>query len=238
MENTEFSHYSVLKNEVIDSLSIVPNGVYVDCTAGGGGHSFAIASKLNQEGKLFAIDRDEDAIKAAGNRLSPFGNCVTMVKSNFTEAVSVLKSRGITAIDGALIDLGVSSYQLDTAERGFSYMHDAPLDMRMDREQALTAYEVVNTYSEGELKKILFTYGEEKFAPKIASMIVRRRAEKPIETTMELAQLIKNAMPAKAPYNVAMPAAAASESAEAAGESASSSEASAESASASSASGN
>jgi len=198
MENTEFSHYSVLKNEVIDSLSIVPNGVYVDCTAGGGGHSFAIASKLNQEGKLFAIDRDEDAIKAAGNRLSPFGNCVTMVKSNFTEAVSVLKSRGITAIDGALIDLGVSSYQLDTAERGFSYMADAPLDMRMDREQALTAYEVVNTYSEGELKKILFTYGEEKFAPKIASMIVRRRAEKPIETTMELAQLIKNAMPAKA----------------------------------------
>ena len=193
-----FSHYSVLKNEAIDSLAIKPDGIYVDCTAGGGGHSFEIASRLSTDGRLFAIDRDEDAISAAGKRLSPFADRVTMVKSNFTEVAAVMKANGIDGIDGALIDLGVSSYQLDTAERGFSYMQDAPLDMRMDRTQPLTAYDVVNTYSEAELKKILFTYGEEKFAPKIASAIVRQREQKPIESTLELAELIKNAMPAKA----------------------------------------
>ena len=175
MENTIFSHYSVLKNEVIESLMIRENGIYVDCTAGGGGHSFEIASRLSDEGRLFAIDRDEDAIAAAGRRLSPYASHVTMVKSNFTEVAAVMKAHGIDGIDGALIDLGVSSYQLDTAERGFSYMQDAPLDMRMDREQPLTAYDVVNTYSEAELRKILFTYGEEKFAPKIAAAIVKKR---------------------------------------------------------------
>ena len=197
MDNTVFSHYSVLKSESIDALQIRPDGIYVDCTAGGGGHSFEIASRLTT-GRLFAFDRDEAAIKAASERLSPFSDRVTMVKSNFTEAATILRSYGISGIDGALIDLGVSSYQLDTAERGFSYMQDAPLDMRMDREQALTAYDVVNTYSENELKKILFTYGEEKFAPKIAASIVRQREAKPIESTLELAELIKNAMPAKA----------------------------------------
>lgn len=197
MENTGFSHYSVLKTESIDSLNIRPDGIYVDCTAGGGGHSYEIASRLTT-GHLFAFDRDEAAIEAATKRLSPFSDRVTMVKSNFTEAATILRSYGISGIDGALIDLGVSSYQLDTAERGFSYMQDAPLDMRMDREQALTAYDVVNTYSENELKKILFTYGEEKFAPKIAASIVRQREVKPIESTLELAELIKNAMPAKA----------------------------------------
>ena len=198
METTVFSHYSVLKNEVIDSLEINPDGIYVDCTAGGGGHSFAIASKLSEKGRLIAIDRDEDAIRAASNRLAPYMDRVTMVKSNFTEVAAVLKNLGIDGIDGALIDLGVSSYQLDTAGRGFSYMQDAPLDMRMDRQQTLTAYDVINGYSEGELKKILFTYGEEKFAPKIASAIVRQREIKPIESTLELSELIKNAMPTKA----------------------------------------
>ena len=198
METTVFSHYSVLKNEVIDSLNINPDGIYVDCTAGGGGHSFAIASGLGENGRLIAIDRDEDAIRAASNRLSPYMDRVTMVKSNFTEVAAVLKNLGIDGIDGALIDLGVSSYQLDTADRGFSYMQDAPLDMRMDRQQPLTAYDVVNGYSEGELKKILFTYGEEKFAPKIASAIVRQREIKPIESTLELSDLIKSAMPTKA----------------------------------------
>lgn len=198
MEETVFSHYSVLKQEVIDSLAIRPDGIYVDCTAGGGGHSFAIASALGEGGRLIAIDRDDDAIRAAGKRLAPYGDRVTMVKSNFTEVAAVLKQLSIDGIDGALIDLGVSSYQLDTAERGFSYMQDAPLDMRMDRQQPLTAYDVVNGYSEGELRKILFAYGEEKFAPKIASAIVRQREVKPIESTLELSELIKNAMPAKA----------------------------------------
>ena len=198
METKVFSHYSVLKNEVIESLMIRPDGVYVDCTAGGGGHSFEIASRLNENGRLIAIDRDDDAIAAAGKRLEPYADRVTMVKSNFTEVAAVLKNLGIDGIDGALIDLGVSSYQLDTAERGFSYMQDAPLDMRMDRQQTLTAHDVVNGYSEAELKKILFTYGEEKFAPKIASAIVRQREIKPIESTFELSELIKNAMPMKA----------------------------------------
>ena len=198
METTVFSHYSVLKKEVIESLAIRPDGIYVDCTAGGGGHSFEIASSLNENGRLIAIDRDDDAIRAAGKRLTPFADRVTMVKSNFTEVAAVLKNLGIDSIDGALIDLGVSSYQLDTAERGFSYMQDALLDMRMDRQQTLTAYDVINGYSEAELKKILFTYGEEKFAPKIASAIVRQRDIKPIESTIELSELIKNALPAKA----------------------------------------
>ena len=194
----EFSHYSVLKKEVIETLAIRPNGIYVDCTAGGGGHSFEIASRLDAGGRLIAIDRDEDAIRAAGKRLAPYSDRVTLVKSNFTQASEVLKSLDIDGIDGALIDLGVSSYQLDTAERGFSYMQDAPLDMRMDREQPFTAYDVVNGYSEAELKKILFTYGEEKFAPKIAAAIVKQRQTKPIASTVELSELIKGVMPAKA----------------------------------------
>lgn len=192
----EFSHYSVMLTECIDALNI-SDGIYIDCTAGGGGHSFAIASKLPENGKLYAIDQDADAIKAAGERLAPFGDKITMVRSNFSQIASIAEQYQIERIGGALIDLGVSSYQLDTAERGFSYMQDAPLDMRMNQEGALTAYYVVNGYSAAELKRILYNYGEENFAPKIASAIVSAREVKPIETTSELVRIIKGALPAR-----------------------------------------
>lgn len=193
----EFSHYSVMLSECIDALK-VSDGIYIDCTAGGGGHSFAIASRLTGEGRLIAIDQDADAIRAAGARLAPFGDRVTMVRSNFSDVASVAERLELPKIQGALIDLGVSSYQLDTAERGFSYMNDAPLDMRMNQDAELTAWKVVNEYSEAELKRILYAYGEEQFAPRIASAIVRARADKPIERTGELSDLIKYAIPAKA----------------------------------------
>ena len=193
----EFSHYSVMLSECIDALK-VSDGIYIDCTAGGGGHSFAIASRLTGEGRLIAIDQDADAIRAAGARLAPFGERVTMVRSNFSDVASVAERLELPKIQGALIDLGVSSYQLDTAERGFSYMNDAPLDMRMNQDAELTAWKVVNEYSEAELKRILYAYGEEQFAPRIASAIVRARADKPIERTGELSDLIKYAIPAKA----------------------------------------
>lgn len=193
----EFSHYSVMLPECIEALR-VGDGIYIDCTAGGGGHSFAIASRLTGEGRLIAIDQDADAIRAAGERLAPFGERVIMVRSNFSDVASVAERMELPKIQGALIDLGVSSYQLDTAERGFSYMQDAPLDMRMNQDASLTAWQVVNEYPEAELKRILYAYGEEQFAPRIASAIVRARADKPIERTGELSDLIKSAIPAKA----------------------------------------
>ena len=194
MPEIEFSHRSVLLAECIEALAIRPDGIYVDGTAGGGGHSAAIASHL-ESGRLIAIDQDEAAIEAAGKRLAPFGERAVVVRSNFSELERVVHEQGYEQIDGLLLDLGVSSYQLDTAERGFSYSADAPLDMRMDKRKALTAYEVVNTYSEAALKKILYDYGEERFAPSIAASIVRERARKPIETTSELSELIKRSIP-------------------------------------------
>lgn len=195
MEEIRFSHVSVLLHECIEALQIKPNGIYVDCTTGGGGHSLEIAKRLTDGGRLIAIDRDEDALRAAGKRLADFADRVTFVHSNYAMLQSVLADLGIPGVDGVLADLGVSSYQLDTAERGFSYMQDAPLDMRMDREQPLRAYDVVNTYSEEELRRILYDFGEEKFARNIAANIVKKRSERPIETTLELAELVKASMP-------------------------------------------
>lgn len=195
MEEIRFSHVSVLLRECIEALRIKPNGIYVDCTTGGGGHSLEIAKRLTDGGRLIAIDRDEDALRAAGRRLADFADRVTFVHSNYAMLQSVLADLGVPGVDGVLADLGVSSYQLDTAERGFSYMQDAPLDMRMDREQPLRAYDVVNTYSEEELRRILYDFGEEKFARNIAANIVKKRSEHPIETTLELAELVKGSMP-------------------------------------------
>ena len=193
----EFSHYSVLLNECLDGLDIKPDGIYVDGTAGGAGHSTQIAKRLDS-GRLIAIDQDETAVVVATERLLATGKNTTVVRSNFCEIAKVLKELSIDGIDGLLLDLGVSSYQLDTAERGFSYNADAPLDMRMDNRKALSAYDVVNTYSEQELKKILFEYGEERFAPQIAAAIVRAREKKAIESTRELSDLIKYAIPSSA----------------------------------------
>ncbi len=192
-----FSHRSVLLDECIEGLAIRPDGIYVDGTAGGGGHSFAIASKLTT-GRLIAIDQDEAAIAAASARLAPLGERATVVRDNFRHIADVCADLGIDGIDGVLMDLGVSSYQLDTPERGFSYQADAPLDMRMDRRGSKSAYTVVNEYSEEEIKRILFEYGEERYAPRIAARIAAARADKPIETTGELVALIKAAIPAKA----------------------------------------
>lgn len=193
----EFSHRSVMLNECIDGLNIKPDGIYVDGTCGGAGHSFEIAKRLDT-GKLICIDQDPDAIAAASKRLEPYKERVIIVKSNFSEAAGVCRNLGYDRIDGLLLDLGVSSFQLDEASRGFSYNADAPLDMRMSDTNPLTAYEVVNSYSESELKRILFEYGEERFAGRIASKIVNARAIKPIETTIELSELIKSAIPSAA----------------------------------------
>ena len=194
----EFSHRSVLLDECMDALAIKESGIYVDGTAGGGGHSFEIAKRLGENGRLVAIDQDEAAIAAASDRLSVYGDKITVVRSNFHEVASVCDGLGIEEIDGLLLDLGVSSYQLDTPERGFSYMADAPLDMRMDKRASLTAYDVVNGYSEERLKKILYEYGEERFSASIVSAIIRERQKKPIETTLELSEIIKYAIPPKA----------------------------------------
>ena len=190
-----FSHRSVLLDECIEALNIKEDGIYVDGTAGGGGHSSEIAKRLTT-GLLIAVDQDADAIEAASKRLAPYGDRVKIVRDNFCNLASVCASLGISKIDGLLLDLGVSSYQLDTAERGFSYMADAPLDMRMDKRAALDAYRVVNEYSEAELKRIIWEYGEERFSGRIAARIVKERTNKPITTTGELVQLIKSAMPA------------------------------------------
>ena len=196
-EKQVFSHRSVLLDECIEGLRIDPDGIYVDGTAGGGGHSFEIATRLTN-GRLIAIDQDEAAIRAAGERLSPLGSRATVVRSNFREISEVCDSLGIEKIDGLLLDLGVSSYQLDTPERGFSYNADAPLDMRMDKRKGLSAYDVVNGYSEERIKKILYEYGEERFSASIAAAIVREREKKPIESTAELSNIIKYAIPSAA----------------------------------------
>ncbi|WP_300348721.1 16S rRNA (cytosine(1402)-N(4))-methyltransferase RsmH [Clostridium sp.] len=193
----EFKHVSVLLDECIDALAIKEDGIYVDCTLGGAGHSSEIVKKLSEDGRLIGFDQDKDALKAAGERLKEYNN-VTYVHSNFYAIYDVFTDLGIDGVDGILMDLGVSSYQLDNGERGFSYMQDAPLDMRMNRENSFSAYEVVNTYSEDELFRIIKEYGEEKFAKRIASFIVRNREEKNIETTLELVEIIKAAIPAKA----------------------------------------
>lgn len=191
----EFSHRSVLLDECMQGLAIKPDGVYLDGTAGGGGHSSEIARRLSDGGLLIAIDQDETAVAVVTERLSSFGLRARVVRNNFCELKSVCKEQGIEEIDGLLLDLGVSSYQLDTPERGFSYQADAPLDMRMDKRKSLSAYEVVNTYPQEKLKKILFDYGEERYAPAIASAIVKQREKHPIETTAELSELIKYAIP-------------------------------------------
>lgn len=192
-----FSHRSVLLDECIEGLAIDPDGIYIDGTAGGGGHSFEIARRL-RGGRLIAIDQDSAAIEAASERLAPLGERAIVVRNNFRNLADVCEELGIFEIDGLLLDLGVSSYQLDTPERGFSYMSDARLDMRMDKRADRSAYEVVNEYSEEKLKKILYEYGEERFSPAIASAIVRERQKKPIETTAELTDIIKRAMPSYA----------------------------------------
>ncbi|HHD2754039.1 TPA: 16S rRNA (cytosine(1402)-N(4))-methyltransferase RsmH [Clostridium perfringens] len=193
----EFKHVSVLLDECINALNIKEDGIYVDCTLGGAGHSSEIVKRLSDEGRLIGFDQDKDALKAAGERLKEYNN-VTYVHSNFYAIYDVLTDLGIDGVDGILMDLGVSSYQLDNGERGFSYMQDAPLDMRMNRENEFSAYEIVNTYSEEELYRIIKEYGEEKFAKRIASFIVKNREEKNIETTLELVEIIKAAIPAKA----------------------------------------
>ena len=191
---SEFYHVSVLLDECIQALNIKPDGIYVDGTLGGAGHSSQIAARLTT-GRLIGIDRDPKALKAASQRLAPFGDRVTLVHSNFSQLDEVLENLGIEGVDGILLDLGVSSPQLDEAERGFSYMADAPLDMRMNSEDSLTAYEVVNTWPREELRRILYEYGEERYAPQIAAAIDRRRAERPIATTLELVDVIRSAMP-------------------------------------------
>jgi len=191
---SEFHHVSVLLDECIEGLNIKPDGIYVDGTLGGAGHSYHIAEKLTT-GWLIGIDRDPVALKAAGERLSPFADRVTLVHSNFCRMGQVLQELGISGVDGILLDLGVSSPQLDDGSRGFSYMTDAPLDMRMDNGDALSADTVVNTWSYEELKRILYDYGEERYAPAIAAAIVRKREISPIRTTLELVDVIRSAMP-------------------------------------------
>ena len=193
----EFSHQSVLLTECVEGLHIRSDGIYVDGTLGGAGHSLEIAKRL-ERGRLIGVDRDEIALAAAKQRLEPYLDRVTLVHGNFRELPSILGELGLSVVDGMLFDLGVSSPQLDDGDRGFSYMADAPLDMRMDRGDSLTAYTVVNTWPREELRRILSQYGEERYAPRIAAAIDRRRQEKPIETTLELSELIRSAMPASA----------------------------------------
>ena len=192
----EFKHKSVLLDETIEGLNVKPDGIYVDGTLGGAGHSFQIASKLNSQGRLIGFDQDEDAIKASTEKLKDFNN-VTIVRSNYRNMKEELNNLGIYEVDGIMLDLGVSSYQLDTIERGFSYKEEAPLDMRMDNRQDMTARDIVNGYSQSDLFRIIRDYGEDKFAANIAKHIVANREEKPIETTTELAEIIKAAIPMK-----------------------------------------
>ena len=193
----EFQHKSVLLEECIENLAIKPSGIYVDGTLGGGGHSYQILRHLNQDGKLIGIDRDKDALKAAKEKLKEYNNLYT-VHDNHDNIKKILEELKIESVDGILLDLGVSSYQLDEESRGFSYMHDARLDMRMNKEDPLSAYEVVNRYSEEDLTRIFFDYGEERYSRQIARKICERRAIKDIETTLELVEIIKSAMPRKA----------------------------------------
>lgn len=194
----DFKHVSVLLDEVIDNLDIKPDGIYVDGTLGGAGHASEVCKRLGPDGRFIGIDQDEEAIAASTARLAEFGSKVTIVKSNYVHMKQVLSDQGIRKVDGIVLDLGVSSYQLDNAERGFSYMEDAPLDMRMDREQTISAKDIVNEYPESELFRVIKDYGEERFAKSIARNIVRQREKKQIETTGELVDIIRASMPAKA----------------------------------------
>lgn len=193
----EFVHKSVLLNETIDGLNIQPDGIYVDGTLGGGGHAYEVCRRLGDKGSIVGIDQDAAAIEAAGNRLKDFGEKVTIVRSNYCDMKSKLHELGIDKVDGIVLDLGVSSYQLDTAERGFSYREDAPLDMRMDTRQKMTARDIVNDYEEMELYRVIRDYGEDKFAKNIAKHIVAARKVKPIETTGELTEIIRASIPMK-----------------------------------------
>ena len=193
----EFQHKSILLNECMEGLSIKADGIYVDGTLGGGGHSFHIAQRLSDKGRLIGIDQDEDAIEAATKRLGQFKQRVTIVRDNYEHFQEILSTLSIPAVDGILLDLGVSSYQFDEADRGFSYRFDAPLDMRMDKRQDFTAKDLINSYSEAELYHIIRDYGEDKFAKNIAKHIVLERAKKPIETTFELSEVISHAIPMK-----------------------------------------
>lgn len=197
----EFKHVPVMLNEVIEGLNIKPNGIYVDCTVGGGGHSYEIAKRL-KTGHLFAFDRDADAINKSTQTLEEFKNKITLTKANYKEAPEILKSLGVEKIDGFLIDLGVSSYQIDAGERGFSFVHDGNLDMRMDQsENVVTAQEIVNTFSFDELVRIMRDYGEEEFAKAIAKNIIKTREKEEIKTTFQLREIIENSMPKKVVYS-------------------------------------
>lgn len=202
----EFNHVSVLLHEAVDELQVKPSGIYVDGTLGGGGHSYEICKRLDSEGRLIGIDQDAEALEAAKKRLGEFKDRITLVKSNYERTNEVLKKQGIEKVDGIILDLGVSSYQLDNAERGFSYREDAPLDMRMDREQTMSAKEIVNGYSQEELFRVIREYGEERYAGSIARNICRRREKKVIETTFELVDIIRTSMPAKAKNGKGHPA--------------------------------
>ena len=193
----EFNHTSVLLKETIDGLNVKPEGIYVDGTLGGGGHSYEVCARLGEKGSIIGIDQDEAAIEAAGVRLKDFGEKVTIVRSNYCDMKSRLHELGIDKVDGIMLDLGVSSYQLDTADRGFSYRGDAPLDMRMDRRQEMTARDIVNDYSEMDLYRVIRDYGEDKFAKNIARHIAKERGRRPIETTGELTEIIRHAIPMK-----------------------------------------
>ena len=193
----EFKHKSVLLNETIDGLNIKPDGIYVDGTLGGGGHAYEVCRRLGEKGSIVGIDQDAAAIEAASARLKDFGEKVTIVRSNNCDMKSKLHELGIDKVDGIVLDLGVSSYQLDTAERGFSYREDAPLDMRMDTRQKMTARDIVNDYTEADLYRVIRDYGEDKFAKNIAKHIVQARAVKPVETTAELSEIIRASIPMK-----------------------------------------
>ena len=197
----EFKHYSVLLEETIENLNIKSNGAYMDGTLGGAGHAFHVCEKLGEAGHFYGIDQDGDAIEAASKRLAPFGDKVTIIRSNYRYARERLAEIGVTHVDGIVLDLGVSSYQLDTIERGFSYKYDTRLDMRMDDRQTLSAMEIINEYPEAELFRIIRDYGEDQFAKNIAKHIVKARSEAPIETTGQLNEIIKAAIPAKMRMN-------------------------------------
>lgn len=192
-----FKHTSVLLKETVDGLNVRPDGIYADATLGGGGHAYEVCGRLNDKGRFIGIDQDEDAVAAAGERLKEFGEKVTIIRSNYRDMKPRLHELGIDKVDGIVIDLGVSSYQLDTAERGFSYRADAPLDMRMDRRQKMTARDIVNDYSESELYRVIRDYGEDRFARNIAKHIVAEREKAPIETTEQLNEIIRHAIPMK-----------------------------------------
>ena len=193
----EFNHYSVMLTETINELNIKPDGIYIDGTLGGAGHSYEIVKRLSEKGHLYGIDQDEAAIEAASERLKDFKDVTTIIRANYKDAVRLVKEQGVKGADGILLDLGVSSYQLDTVERGFTYKYDTPLDMRMDTRQRLTAKEIVNTYSQKDLARIIRDYGEDDFAQNIAKHIVSEREKKEIETTFELNEIIKAAIPMK-----------------------------------------